>query len=43
MLSNLETKEVSFDEWEELEDDLREKAIHKIGLRNATGRAEDIP
>jgi DNA-binding PadR family transcriptional regulator len=42
-LSNLEKKEVSFDEWEELEEQRREKVIHKIGLRNAAGRTEDIP
>jgi hypothetical protein len=43
MLGNPDDKLASVEEREEYEDVLEQKAIHRLALRNAIGRSEDIP
>jgi hypothetical protein len=43
MLGNPDDRFASIGEREEFEDVLEQKAIHRLALRNAIGRAEDVP
>ncbi len=42
-LGNPDDRFASLEEKEEFEDFLEQKAIHRLALRNAIGRAEDLP